>query len=552
MNRVLTVFAFALCALPWRASAATLGDEVVVIYNSRLPESKSVAEYYTGKRQVPTNQVFGFDLSTDEAISRSEFREKLQRPLADILSSKKLWRIGPVKVQSTTNQSTHTESRVVQSKIRYAVLCYGVPLRIEHDASIKEEGTDGLKQEMLRNGAAVDSELAMLPLIEQKYQLAGPLRNPVFTSTNEAFMHPTNGVLMVTRLDGPSAALARGLVDKALEAEHNGLWGRAYFDTRSIADPTYKLGDDWIRGACEICRHLGFDTVLDTNAATFPAGFPMSQIAIYIGWYDEHASGPFTRPAVEFMPGAFAYHLHSFSAATVRSATRRWVGPLVAEGATITMGCVDEPYLAGTPDVAIFVARLVFNQFTFGEAAYASQGTLSWQTTFVGDPLYRPFGRNAEEVHDELMRTGNKLVDWSFLRLVNMNLVNGKPLADGVTFLEGIPNTKNSAVLTEKLGDLYLAQGKPSSAVHAYQRALKLDPSPVQRLRLRLTVGEKLVELDRNPEAYENYQQILQEVPDYSDKLSIYRRLLALAQKLDKKEEAQKYTQEINQLSAHP
>ena len=67
-----------------------------------------------------------------------------------------------------------------------------------------------------------------------------------------------------------------------------------------------------------------------------------------------------------------------------------------------------------------------------------------------------------------------------------------------------------------------------------------------------MTVGEKLVELDRNPEAYENYQQILQEVPDYSDKLSIYRRLLALAQKLDKKEEAQKYTQEINQLSAHP
>jgi hypothetical protein len=37
-------------------------------------------------------------------------------------------------------------------------------------------------------------------------------------------MHPTNGILLVTRLDGPSASIARGLVDKALEAETNGLW----------------------------------------------------------------------------------------------------------------------------------------------------------------------------------------------------------------------------------------------------------------------------------------------------------------------------------------
>src|SRR5689334_3507560 len=82
---------------------------------------------------------------------------------------------------------------------------------------------------------------------------------------------------------------------------------------------------------------------------------------------------PTTRPAVEFVPGAFAYHLHSFSAASLRSTTRNWVGPLLAKGATITMGCVDEPYLSGTPDVAVFVSRLIFFGFTFGQAAYASQ-----------------------------------------------------------------------------------------------------------------------------------------------------------------------------------
>ena len=28
---------------------------------------------------------------------------------------------------------------------------------------------------------------------------------------------------------------------------------------------------------------------------------------------------------------------------------------------------------------------------TFGDAAYYAEPVLSWQTTFVGDPLYRPF-----------------------------------------------------------------------------------------------------------------------------------------------------------------
>ncbi len=114
----------------------------------------------------------------------------------------------------------------------------------------------------------------------------------------------------------------------------------------------------------------------------------MSQIAIYIGWYDETVSGPFTQPGVEFFPGAFAYHLHSFSAASLRSTNRNWVGPLLARGAAVSIGAVDEPYLGGTPDIATFIGRFLHENFTFGEAAYAAQGVLSWQNTVVGDPLY--------------------------------------------------------------------------------------------------------------------------------------------------------------------
>src|SRR4051812_34792823 len=54
---------FPICAL-----AVNPGEQVVVVYNTRLPASQALAEYYAQKRLVPTNQIFGFALTTNEAI----------------------------------------------------------------------------------------------------------------------------------------------------------------------------------------------------------------------------------------------------------------------------------------------------------------------------------------------------------------------------------------------------------------------------------------------------------------------------------------------------
>jgi uncharacterized protein (TIGR03790 family) len=519
------------------ARAANPGEEVVVVYNSRLPKSKAIAEYYAEKRQVPAIQIFGFDLPTTEEISRGDYEHGLELPLADALNTNKLWHFETSVVPATNQEPARVVWRLDHSKIRYAVLCYGVPVRILPDPTYQEEGAEKLRPEMRRNEAAVDSELALLPLVNQKVPLDGPLRNPLYGSTNEAILSPTNGVLLVTRLDGPTPEIARGLIDKAMQGERDGLWGRTYFDLRNTTDPAYKMGDEWIRNASEICRHLGFDAIIDDNPGTFTAGFPMSQIAVYVGWYDANVSGPFTRPAVEFMPGAIAYHLHSYSAHPLRSATQAWAGPLLAKGATVTMGCVEEPYLAGTPDMTVFIARMLYYGMSFGEAAYACQSVLSWQTTVVGDPLYRPCGKNPDLLKDELLQRNSKLLDWYFLRLLNVNLVAGKPVAEGVAVLENFERTKTSAVLTEKLGDLYAAQGKPASAAHAYAQALELDPTPQQRIRLLLALGEKCSASDQPKEAFEAYRKLLRVCPDYPDKADVYRKLLPLAQKLNKKEE---------------
>ncbi len=97
--------------------------------------------------------------------------------------------------------------------------------------------------------------------------------------------------------------------------------------------------------------------------------------------------------------------------------------------------------------------------------------------------------------------------------------------------MENLSLTPTSAVLTEKLANLYARQGKPSSAILYYQRALKLDTSPLQRIRIRLTLGEKLVAQNRNDEAIEDYQKLLAEAPDYPGKNSVLEKLAALQPK---------------------
>ncbi len=508
--------------------AVNPGDEVVVIYNSRLAESKALAEFYARKRKVPLQQVFGLNITNGEEMSREEFRNELQRPLAKKLEELNLWRTGRGELPGTNGTRLSVIRKVIESKIRYAVLCYGVPLKIRKDTTITEVDEATMRPELRRNEAAVDSELACLPLTYSGYRLAGPLLNNLYSTTNASLLHPTNGILIIARLDGPTPAIARGVVEKALQAEAEGFWGRAYFDLRNIADPNYKVGDEWIRNASQVAQLVGFDTVVDENADTFPASFPLSQVAIYMGWYRENVSGPFLLPKVEFMPGSFAYHLHSFSASSLRVTNHNWAGPLLAKGVTCTMGTVDEPYLTGTPDVGAFAGRWMYFGFTFGEAACASQAMLSWQTTVVGDPLYRPFGKNAQEVHQSLIASKSKLLEWSTIRLGNLSRNQGMSAAELAAIIEDMPLTKESAVLTEKLADLYVAQGKPASAIAAYERTLTLDPTPQQRIRLRLTLGEKYVTAKNDELARKSYEKLLEENPDYTDAIVMRKKLNTL------------------------
>jgi len=86
-------------------------------------------------------------------------------------------------------------------------------------------------------------------------------------------------------------------------------------------------------------------------------------------------------------------------------------------------------------------------------------------------------------------------------------------------------------VLTEKLADICDAEGKPDSAIYNYEQALKLNPSPEQRIQIRLTLGEKRLAANRSADAITDYKKLLEESPDYPGKKSISEKLAALEQK---------------------
>ncbi|TAG27202.1 MAG: TIGR03790 family protein, partial [Verrucomicrobia bacterium] len=265
------------------------------------------------------------------------------------------------------------------------VVCLGVPLRIAHDPTLYFENSNPLaaNKNLRTNGGAVDSELSLLA--SGNYPTAALIPNPLFQkrSPNSTLL---DQIIPVGRLDGPTLDDAKGLVDRAILAEREGITGRAYLD---IGGPHPK-GDQWIEACLPILEGLHFETVLDRASETMPVWARFDAPAFYIGWYANDANGPFTAPDFRFPVGAIALHIHSFSGVTLRSTTTAWAGPLVAKGVTATFGNVGEPFLEFTHQPHLFLEALSRGE-PLGRAALFSLNALSWQAILIGDPLYRPF-----------------------------------------------------------------------------------------------------------------------------------------------------------------
>jgi tetratricopeptide (TPR) repeat protein len=170
----------------------------------------------------------------------------------------------------------------------------------------------------------------------------------------------------------------------------------------------------------------------------------------------------------------------------------------------------------------------------------------------VGDPLYRPFGRAPQQQHAALEAQKNQLVEWSHLRVVNLNLAMNVQPAELIDYLRSTPATRGSAVLLEKLADLCFSAARFEDAIETYSQALAAEPTEPQRRRLMLAHARVLALYQRKEEALRVYQDFSKRYPDYGDRLTLVRRRLSLAQDLNRKDDVALLEKEIEALSPPP
>lgn len=381
--------------------------DVYIVANSEMPESRSVADHYRTKRGIPKENVVELFLPKTEEMSRKDYDELLVDPLRDAWKDKK-------------------------DKVKVIVLVYGVPLRVaavpvteaEKGALDRVRGELGEAKKRLeakpgdatltravqtlaeqeiklshdQSRAAVDSEL--MQLWWPKYELARWQPNPLHWQFPKEKREKVPPVVMACRLDGPTPAVVKRMIDDAVETEAAGLKGKVYVDARGIRfDPArpdenggygYGAYDESMREMAKLLGKGGLAVTLDDKDACFAEG-TCPDAALYCGWYSH---GVYI-PSNTFVKGAVAWHLASSEAITLRNRdTKLWCANLLRDGACATVGPVAEPYTVGFPKPEEFFGFLATGESTLVEC-YAKTLTLtSWQTTLIGDPLYNPFKKN--------------------------------------------------------------------------------------------------------------------------------------------------------------
>jgi tetratricopeptide (TPR) repeat protein len=97
---------------------------------------------------------------------------------------------------------------------------------------------------------------------------------------------------------------------------------------------------------------------------------------------------------------------------------------------------------------------------------------------------------------------------------------------------------------------LYWLNKNLSDALTTYEQALKLEPaSPQQKLRVMLTLAERIPYYGGHQRALELYQAVLRDFPDYPDKLGLARKMLPLAKRLGHKDDITRIENEIRRLT---
>lgn len=394
--------------------------ELLIIYNSDIPEDLALANYYgsaeTGRGIDPEYRL-GLALGADggQLISRENYGLLIRDPLIAFLDS-------------------HPE---IEANLKYLLLMKGVPHQIDGFEDLV--AGDGIETMC----SSVDSELCTLysggaedgpgyyPLVGYLWngvnymqppsdprtllEGSGPFVPHYFKASAES-----GGTCdidyLVGRLSAYTYEEARALVDRSLAADTTGtgwtlfdssdaLIGSSpmnYYDT--MVDPVYPYGTDEEDSGYELLDAAGFNVFADVTTehvlatmAGLPAGAADNVIA-YCSW-GQHAgmASEYILNDLGFIykSGACFTSYESFNGSDfddsdgIQRRGQGQVADFLRTGGTVGIGNAWEPFDRGMADERWIYDRYLHHGDRWIEAAYKGMRTLSWQAVVVGDPLCR-------------------------------------------------------------------------------------------------------------------------------------------------------------------
>lgn len=429
--------------VPFLASGAGEAERLIILANSLSKDSMALAHYYAEVRSVPEGNIIALPLPEKETISLREYVDTLHNPLLEELLDRRL-----IIGAKSGDPDAHGRKWLVAGlhDVSYLVPVYGVPLRISNDAEAIVPNNGQISENFRYNRASVDSELALLAMPGRRSMTAFNT-NPFF-GNKEPSLHILQTALRVSRIDGPDVRTVRSLIERTLEGERMGLQGRAYFDLKG----PHASGDKWFREASEMAIAAYFDTTIESTKRLLDERDRFDAPAIYMGWYRQDAYGNFKIANWNVPPGALALHLHSFSATSLRTTNRYWLGALLQMGFCATLGNVYEPYLQMTHHPQRLLESLL-DGGTWGEAVAYSIPVFSWMGVAIGDPLYRPFQKKLGA------QLGAADVPYAVLREFNRIDLNGSA-STATTYLRGEFQRAPSLPLAFALASRYADSGE--------------------------------------------------------------------------------------------
>ncbi len=256
-----------------------------------------------------------------------------------------------------------------------------------------------LQSAMTRNEseASFDSELSLV--LWPRYELLRWQNNFLHKNYQNYELDQDLRTLMVSRIDAPTLKLAKGLIDAAIATEKRGLAGKVYLDARGLTarDTPSQPGSSeaydrsLTLAATELDKRPGLDVVLNDKAELFQPG-ECPNAALYCGW---HSPAKYV-DAFDWQPGSVAYHMSGAEAVTLKRAdSQAWCKRMLEKGVCATIGPVAEPYEQAFPLPHEFFGMLSEGDLSLVECFYRTKPFNSWMLTLVGDPLYRPFPKQA-------------------------------------------------------------------------------------------------------------------------------------------------------------